>query len=95
MTQEYDDFVVLDMKDAIPVVATIKSMRDEITNSCTIISQNARKLSLTNKKVALRLKKLEIEVNQIRENVMTTYNLDNLRKLKCRCDEISQRLEGY
>lgn len=93
MVREYGDrFVITEVNDAVPLVTTIESLRREISSSCTGISSKARRLSLTNRNVALRLGGWEEQLNQIRKDTLSTHSLDTLRQLRMRCEAISDQL---
>lgn len=89
MPQEYGGkYVITEASGAVQLVSSIEELRKEIDINCAGISQKARRLSMTNRRVALRLESWETELNQIRKDTQTTHSLDQLKELKTRCETI-------
>lgn len=89
MPQEYGGkYVITEATGAVQLVSSIDEMRREIDTNCTGISQKARRLSMTNRNIALRLKGWETELSDIRKTSRTTHSLDQLSELKSRCEKI-------
>ncbi|MBD3209776.1 hypothetical protein GF318_00145 [Candidatus Micrarchaeota archaeon] len=93
MTREYGErFVITEAKGAVPLDYAIEHMRKEITVDCSGIANKARRLSTTNRHVALRLDKWEEQLCQIRKKSLATHNLEQLKGLKSQCEQISDQL---
>ncbi|MBU0532744.1 hypothetical protein KKB44_04585 [Candidatus Micrarchaeota archaeon] len=92
---EGDRFIITEATGAVPLVSAIEKLRKEIDGDCTGLSQKARKLSLTNRNIALRLNTWEAQLDQIRKATRTTHNLTELKKLRNQCEVISDRLAGF
>jgi|GEM_PF-3203337 len=89
MPQEYGGkYVITEATGAVQLVSSIEGLRKEIDTNCAGISQKARRLSMTNRKVALRLESWETELSQIRKTTRNTHSLDQLNELKNRCEKI-------
>ena len=87
-----DPWVTPEVNDAVPLITTIRQLRREINTNCSGISIKARKLSMTNRKVELHLKKWEDQLNVIKANTLVTHNLEQLMELRRKCEEISDHL---
>jgi hypothetical protein len=96
MEQEYGSpYEIPEVKRPIRLVTTIERMRKEIDSDCTGLSQKARSLSLTNKNIALRLKRWEAQLDKIRVSTMSTSSLEELEELKRKCEDISLELSEH
>lgn len=89
------DMAVPDVTDAIPLDELIQSLKRDIETDCRLLLQRAQVIQGAVKGGEFRYRFWESRISDIRKAQITTYNVDELKTLRGKCEDISQELEEF
>jgi hypothetical protein len=90
---ETDRYAVPDVQDTVPIDSMINAIRKKIDFDCSILLQQARKISATKSNFSLKL--WESRITHIKEAQKATFSLDELKDLNAQCQVISDQLGQF
>jgi hypothetical protein len=86
-------YAVPDVQNAVPIETTIDTLRKKIDFDCSILLQQARRISTT--KSNFSLKTWESRITTIREAQKSTFSLIELKDLNSQCQLLSSQLGQF
>ncbi len=86
---------VPDVEDAVPLDDLIKNLKKDIENDCRLLLQRAQVIDGAVHGGGFRYRFWEKRIGDIRKAQGSSYNVEELKALRERCNMLSQELEEF